>query len=114
MVCGPQSGQRTMPQGSLGGPIKNADGWSKLRFVLKKTASVLGSHPLGKAPAALWHSSMAEDGFQHLSPFPGKAQGHTVAAGSTICQKVLWTFCTVNDTTCAQSLPPVPGNVSSY
>lgn len=93
-----------MPQGSLGGPSKNADGWSKLRFVLTKTASVLGSHPLGKAPAALWHGSMAEDAFQHLSPFPGKAQGLTVAAAdvhrvSHMPEKVLWTFYTVNDTT---------------
>lgn len=84
-----------MPQGSLGDPIKNADGWRRIEIC----ASVLGGHLWGQALVAwgrsVWHNMALNTSFSEV-------QSHIVAAGGAysvyhVQEKVLWTFHTVHN-----------------
>lgn len=65
-----------MPQGSLGGPIKNADGWSRIEICAKENGISDERPPFGESSGCLWQVSMAEYGPQHiLSPGIAAATG---------------------------------------
>lgn len=89
-----------MPQGSLGDPIKNADGW-RIEICAKENCICAGRSPLGQALAA-YSRSVWQNTALNTSSLSGEVQSHIVAAGDAYSvyhmqEKVLWTFHTVHD-----------------
>jgi hypothetical protein len=55
MVCGPQRGKGTGPQGLLGGPIKHADGWNIIELCTEGSWINAGKCFVGDRSGCLRH-----------------------------------------------------------